>query len=905
MRVALARHDEIATSQIERFRGVVVKNRGEGDSLFAVFPVAADAVAAACALQTALQKESWPDSLSILVRMAVHTGEAEFRDGDYFGPSVNRCARLRAIGHGGQVLLSQSTQLLVQQSLPAGASLRDMGERRLKDLIRPENVFQLLAPDLPSDFPPLRSLDARAHNLPVQATSFIGREREMLAVKERIKSARLVTLTGSGGCGKTRLTLQVAADLIDDYADGVWLVELAPLSDPAHVSRAVAHALAIREMHTEPILETLLKQLREKNLLLLLDNCEHLVESCALLCERLLASCSGVRIIATSREALRIPGEALFDVPSLSIPDPAHDTAPEQLAMFESVSLFADRAIHVQPDFKITKENAPALASVCQRLDGIPLAIELAAARVRSLSVEEVNERLDHRFSLLVGGSRLALPRQQTLRSLVDWSYDLLNEHERALLCRLSVFSGGWTLEAAEEVCVGEPLEGWEILELLTSLADKSLVVTEQKAGSTRYRLLETVRQYAKDRLTEQDESARWRDRHLAYFADLGFEAEPHLAGGEQQEWLERLNLEHDNLRAAFDWSREPDGKLGADGHPRSHTNLELGLKLAGAIWRFWYVRGYFAEGRERIAGLLAAANPSENPEAYASALKGAGVLAYCQGEYPESRALFEEGLALYRSVGDAPGVATLLNNLGNVAYDEGDFASARSLFEDSLAMRREIGEQRGIAASLNNLGNVANEQGDYEAARVLFEESLAIKKQLGDQWGIAYSVSNLGNVAYNLEDYASARAFFEESLELRNELDDRAGIAISLNNLGNVELIQGNYIAARSLFQQSLSIKTELVDRWGICFSFEGIAATDAVLGQEVFAARLWGATECLREEVGAPLPPNDRQRYEHFISIARASLADDAAFDAAWAEGRAMTLDDAIALAQRATTE
>jgi class 3 adenylate cyclase len=454
MEAALTRHDALAATVIQQHDGSLVKHRGEGDSLFAVFPRATDAVAAAVALQQALRAEPWPDEIPLRVRMALHTGDAAVRDGDYFGAAVNRCARLRAVAHGGQLLLSSATQELVRDSLPEEVGFRDLGEHRLRDLARPERVYQLLHPDLPADFPLLTSLNTLPNNLPQQVTSFVGREKEMAEVRRLLTTTRLLTLTGSGGTGKTRLTLQVAADLLEGDGDGVWLVELAPLADPALVPQAVATALGIREEPGKPLDQTLVEYLRPKRLLLLLDNCEHLLSACAGLAGQILRGCPNVQIMATSREGLNIPGETTYRLPSLSLPDPRQlPSTVEGLTQYEAVKLFIDRATAAVPSFTVTNQNAPAVAQLCVRLDGIPLAIELAAARVKAMSVEQINGRIADMFRLLTGGSRTALPRQQTLRAAIDWSYDLLSEKEKILLRRLSVFAGGWTLEAVEQVC--------------------------------------------------------------------------------------------------------------------------------------------------------------------------------------------------------------------------------------------------------------------------------------------------------------------------------------------------------------------------------------------------------------------------------------------------------------------
>lgn len=477
MRAALARHDAILRKAIEAHHGRVVKQ--VGDSFHAVFTGAGDALNAVIEAQQNLMAEDWGAAGPIKVRMALHTGEAEERDGDFFGAALNRCSRMLNAGHGGQTLVSTTAHELLKDTVPPGVSLKDLGEHRLKDLIRQEHIYQVCHPEVPAEFPPLRSLASFAHNLPTQVTSFVGREKEIGEIKELLKSNRLLTLAGAGGVGKTRLSLQVGADLLDDFPDGVWQVELAALSNPGLVPQSVASALGFREEPKRTLTETLVDGLRSKKLLLILDNCEHLVEPCAQLADALLKACPGVRIMTTSREALRVAGEVQWRVPSLTAPDPTKLPRVEALTQFESVRLFVDRANAVTPGFAITNQNGPAVAQICWRLDGIPLAIELAAARVKMLSPGQIAERLNDRFNLLTGGSRAALPRQQTLQAAIEWSYDLLSEDEKKLFDRLSVFAGGFDLEAAEEVCSGEGLDKKEVFDLLTHLVEKSLVVAE------------------------------------------------------------------------------------------------------------------------------------------------------------------------------------------------------------------------------------------------------------------------------------------------------------------------------------------------------------------------------------------------------------------------------------------
>ncbi len=614
MQAALARHDALLREAIENANGYVFKT--VGDAFCAVFTTASEALDAVLAAQLALVSESWPEETPIKVRMALHTGAVESRDNDYFGQPINRVARLLSTAHGGQSLLSQTTYDLVRDYLPESVSLRDLGIHQLKDLARPEQVFQVLHPLLPADFPHIKSLSTHPNNLPQQITSFVGREKETKELKSLLESCRLVTLTGSGGTGKTRLSLQIAADVLERYPDGVWLVEFAPLTDSNLVVSTVASVLGLKEEVDKPLQRTLTEHLKNKHLLLILDNCEHLLTVCAKLADALLRTCPQVVILASSREGLGISGETTYRVPSLSLPDPKRPQTLASLSHYESVRLFIDRAVQVQVSFAVTNEMAPALASICHRLDGIPLAIELAAARVRSLSVEDINSKLDQRFRLLTGGSRTALPRQQTLRSLIDWSYDLLSEVEKALLCRLCVFAGGWTLESAEAVCAGDVVEDWEILDLLTSLYDKSLVVSEPSGSGTRYRLLETIRQYSRDHLLESGEEDIFRGRHLSHFLALGELAEPQMIGPDQVMWLDRLELEHDNLRTALEWSG--DSSFGGDS--------SSGLHLVGAISRFWEVRSYFSEGRDRLSRVLAAAGAGADVAIRAKALSWGGV---------------------------------------------------------------------------------------------------------------------------------------------------------------------------------------------------------------------------------------------------------------------------------------
>jgi predicted ATPase/class 3 adenylate cyclase len=851
MHGALARHDHLAAEIIGKHDGFVVKHRGEGDSVFAVFSDPIDAVAAALDLQRAFHTEGWPTQIPLRVRMALHTGDAILRDRDYYGAAVNRCQRLRAAAHGGQVLLSRAVCDPVKDQLPPGVGLRDLGEHRLKDCQQPERLSQLLHPELPGDFPALRSLEAFAHNLPAQLTSFIGREHDMTEVDRLLGTTRLLTVTGSGGCGKTRLALQVAADLVEAYAHGVWLVELAALSDPALVPQTVAAALGVRVEPGHTATATLSDYLRSRSLLLLLDNCEHLLAACAQLADLLLRACPKVRILATSREGLGITGETTHRVPSLSLPDRKRLPAVEELTGFEAVDLFVERATAAMPSFRLNQQNATSVAQVCHQLDGIPLALELVAVRVRSLPVEQIVQRLDDRFRLLAVGSRTALPRQQTLRALIDWSYDLLSEPERVLMQRLSVFMGGWTLAAAEAVAMGDGIEAHEVLDLLTALVDKSLVIYVERNGEARYRLLETIREYGLEILADSGDVAAVRRQHAHVFLALAEQASAAMSA-DPKGWVARLETEHDNLRMALDWSIE-----------RGET--DLALRLAGALGEFWLLCGHEEEGRRRLAQVLALADPAHRTEARATALNAAGILSWWQGNNSTARALLEESLAIQREVGHKPGIAASLSGLGDLAtfqndheqakalYEEaliihrelgdrvreayqllplgrissrqGDYGADRRLIEQSLAIFQALGHRDGLACVLDSLGCTAAVQGDYGAARVLLEESLAICRELGDQRKMAELLDRLGQVAHFGGDYPASRARYEESLAIRRELGDcRSAFAFSLQNLGRLAQAQGDWGTARTLLEESLAIERELGGRRGIATSLSSL---------------------------------------------------------------------------------
>jgi len=714
-------------------------------------------------------------------------------------------------------LVVQESNLAVQVlSIRRALAQVPGGEAWLETL--PRRGYRYVGPVAPVDEAPGAPPPGRPPtNLPEPLTSFVGRERERAEVASLMSANRLVTLVGAGGVGKTRLALRVAASAAADYPDGAWLVELSALTDPGLVPQAVGAALGQREQpHREP-LDALVETLRAKRLLVVLDNAEHLLAACTALVETLLRQCPQVAWLVTSRERLAVPGEQCYVVPPLSLPDAGAAAAPEDLARADAVRLMCERARLHLPRFELTGENAASLAAICRRLDGLPLAIELAAARLRTLSPVELERRLDRRFALLVGGGPTLPPRQQTLRTAIDWSHDLLDDAQRALFARLSAFAGGCALEAAERVCAGEGIDAADVLDLVTSLADKSLVVVEERAGATRYRLLDSIRDYAAERLDASGDAGRLRARHLDHYAALAREAEPQMNGKDQLAWLERLEADHDNLRAAL-------------AHAVAAADAPSALGLATSISRFWYVRGYVAEGRAWMTRILALRG-AEGTAIRGKAQNWAGVFAWKQRDYAASRAHYEEALSIRRALGDRGGVGAVLSNLGLLAFEQGDYARALELHEESLAIDRELGDRWGVAVSLMHLGEIAATHGDAAKARAYDEESLAIFRELGDRGHVANALRHLGTMALRQGDAAGARALCAESLAICRELGDRSGVAWALDGLGTAARHSGDLAESGRLHEEALALFRELADRKGIAESLRGLgrAATQA----------------------------------------------------------------------------
>jgi predicted ATPase/class 3 adenylate cyclase len=841
MRTALARHDHLVRAAVEGHRGTVVKMTGDGVS--AVFHDPVDALTAAVAIQCTLLDPDATDGLALRVRCGLHAGVVEGRDDDYYGRPVNRAARIMGAAHGGQVLLSQTVALLVQEHLPRGVALRDLGSVRLRDLASPEHIYQLTHPQLRREFPALRSLAATPNNLPRQVTSFIGRERELAEVRQLLGKTRLLTLLGMGGLGKTRLSLQAAADAMDDYPDGVWVVELSTLADERLVPQAAASVLGVKEEAGRPVVEALVKHVRERRLLIVLDNCERLLLACANLAKELLRAGPDLKVLATSREPLRVTGETNYPLSPLAVPGHEPGGPPEALTQYPAVQLFVDRAVAAQPGFRLSAQNAKTVADICRQLDGLPLAIELAAARTRALSVEKIAERLGDRFRVLTGGDRTAEPRQQTLRACIDWSHDLLSDPERALLRRFAVFAGGLTLEAAEAVGAdGKLIVEEDVVDLVTRLVEKSLAILEVE--QERYRLLETVRQYAEDRLDESEEAADVRTRHLIFYATLAEKARPELLGPAQAAWLARLDLERENVLAAHAWADHM-----ADGG-------DLGLTLVHSIKHYWFSRGLLELGYRVTVEALSRANAEERSLSRCRGLFNAGQFCYLMGRYKDVHGYLEQSLAIGRDLGDRGRIEMVLQLLGIVALNQGDLRTARAYLDEALPLAEQVGDKRELCAVINARAHLHRLGGELDTAESLYGKVLAFARELGD----------------------------------------RESIAIALLNLTIVSILRASGDTARDMLAQVLLI----VEETGSQSSAQSLLAVSSGLaslrGEWEHAARFFGMAEKQAAQTGMYPDPVDEASLAPLIARTREVLGTDE-FQIAATRGRWLLLAEAMA--------
>jgi predicted ATPase/class 3 adenylate cyclase len=895
MPALLARHNAILKQSIETYHGFVI--RIVGDSFSAAFHTASDALDAALEAQRKLQNESWSPA-SIKVRMGIHTGSAQLRDdpqgqgASYEGyGTLALTQRIMSVGHGGQILLSQTTHDLVKDRLPNGTELRDMGERRLKDIVRPEPIYQVATPDLLSDFPPLTTLETFNHNLPVQLTSFIGREQEIAEAQKLFSSTRILTFIGPGGTGKTRLCLQVAAEQISEFKDGVWLIELAQLANPTYILSAIASTFNVRELQGLQLIDTVTDYLRGKQLLIVLDNCEHLIETCAQLSDHFLQACPKLKIITSSREALGIDGETVYRVPSLSLPSAqggvlaAEDGGRSKSLMdYEAPRLFSERASKANPQFALTKENAPSVTQICRRLDGIPLAIELAAARVKLFTPQQIAERLDDRFKLLTGGSRTALPRQQTLRALIDWSYVTLNEMEQDVLRRLAVFSGGWTFEAAESVA-GK----MEAMDGLSGLVNKSLVNVEEKEDESRYRYLETIRHYAMEKLLESGDAVNARDRHLVHFMEVSRRAEENLVTAQRRLWLNRLEVEHDNIRSALGWALESD--------PESALQMVCSLSL------FWMSHNYLTEGCNWCQAAITRAEGSaldrdKIDQTRARAYWVLAMLSVNRGEHHTGQIAAKQGVALARQLDDKLTLVRALNFLGFSSAFLGDVTLAFDSLHESEDLCRKLGNREELANVLQALASVTMEIYGSEAVEQLqsyMEESLALSQGSVDPEAAVRAEGILARLAFYRGDFAESRKHADLMLDLHKEMGDQLSITGHQSEMAHVWRQTGNYKEALALYRETLPDWQKIGHRGAVAHQLECFAFIAKAQEQGERAVKLMSAAEALREASSSPRTPQEQIEYDRELAGLRGGM-DETAFNLLWEEGQSMNMEQAI---------
>jgi predicted ATPase/class 3 adenylate cyclase len=858
MQVALARHDALLRAAIGEHDGHVVKTMG--DAFLAAFGRAPDALAAAQVGQRLLQAEPWdeiaPEIGPLRVRMALHTGAAEERDGDYFGPPLNRTARLLHTGHGGQVLLSLTTSELVRDTLPEGTSLLDLGEHRLKDLTRPERIFQLADIGLPAEFPPLRSLDDRPHNLPVHPSTLLGRDLDVARVRELLlrEDVWLLTLTGPGGSGKTRLSLQVAAEAIDHFEDGVYFVALAPISDPDLVASTIARTLGLRVDSDTPVVETLKQYLEDQQMLLVLDNFEQVLPAAQVVGE-LLGAAPRLVILVTSRAALQLHDEHEYPVPPLALPDRRAAPRPAALSQYGAVALFVERALAIKPDFTVTNANAPAIAEICHRLDGLPLAIELAAARTRLLTPQAILARLERRLPLLTGGSRDLPARQQTLRNAIAWSYDLLTADEQILFRRLAIFVGGCTLDAAEAVCDPHGTLGLDasasleqgVLDGAMSLATQSLISqAEAPDAEPRFSMLETIREYGLEQLEASGEAEEIRRAHAACFLALVREIEPRLHGADQRAAFGRLSRELDNLRSILRRC------------VRGEIDVEVGLHIAGRLNWFWGLRGFAREGRGWIEALL----------------------------------------SLPAATARTPARAWALQSASAHAIGQADYAGAEAFARESAEIFWDAGDRQGAARSLAHLGSALTVQGEHAAAKSALEESVETARAVRDRWGLAFALYTLGATLRNTGERTEERSRYEESSAIAREIGDLHTLGLSLAGLAYFARTEGDNVASSSFWRQALTTGRDFDDHWLLPRAVAGLAGAALLAGQHDRAAVLFGIADALREANGTREVATWKAVVDADVAATRAALGDEA-YAAARLRGRAMAREQALAYA------
>jgi predicted ATPase/class 3 adenylate cyclase len=874
MPAALQRHDALLRTAIEAHGGYVFKT--VGDAFCATFSRAADAVAAAADAQRALASQDWRAVGGLLVRMALHSGAADERDGDYFGPAVNRVARLIAIAHGGQMLISGVTRDLAHDSLPEGTTFLDLGSHRLHDLTEPEHVWQLNIAGLPNDFPALHSLDTLPNNLPIQRTSFVGRAHDVADVKELLERNRLLALVGSGGVGKTRLAIQAGAELLDRYPDGVWFVDFAPISDPELVASVVAQALGMSQQQGRRVDESIPAWLRHKRLLLIFDNCEQVLDAVAALADAILATAQSVRILATSRQGLDISGEAVHRLPSLPVPAEAAALKADEALRYGAIVLFVDRAKSADTRFTLTDDTAPIVAEICRHLDGIPLAIELAAARVHVLSIPHLAQRLNERFKILTGGTRSALPRQKTLTATIDWSYDLLTPPEQLLFVRLGVFAGGFGLDAATKVCSGDGVDEIQIFDLLTSLTDKSLVVADTSGEQERYRLLESTAAYALEKLMASGDRERFARRHAEYFREQGDALAERFAGSTIA-WLAGAEPELDNYRTALEWALTQD------------SDAVLGGAIAAALHALWIIAGLAVEGRYWIELALPRVSEAEHPLIAARLQSAISGLLSGKRSYEAA----ERAVRLCEKVGDVRRAARAQQRRGRALHQVGRLDEAREAITQALAASRACGDTTWNEANcLEALADVEVDRGDLGAARDLYAQALAGMRALRSELGTASVLVGMAALEFAAGDSEQALHLANEALEFALLAKDLAFQAVCHLKAAAYRIALGDLGGARESAHEGLR-RRRAQNELFLAIALQYLALLAGLGGDTRCGAQLLGYVDAQFDQLGVKRP--EQWVYDRLLTVLHESLSEDeiknlAAEGAAWSEDRAV---------------
>ncbi|HMS32445.1 MAG TPA: tetratricopeptide repeat protein [Ignavibacteria bacterium] len=914
----LERHNEILYEAVESNQGFIFKTAG--DAFCCSFQNADDAVKAAVDAQIKINSEDWKEA-EIRVRMGIHSGYAEWNGSDYMGYiCLARTSRIMSASNGGQIIISDDAYNLYSLKVSGEISFRDLGERRLKDLNQPLKLYQIISSGIPDDFTPLKTIDARPNNLPVQITSFIGRGKEISEIKKILETSGLVTLLGAGGSGKTSLALQVGAEMTDESANGVYITEFASITDESLILQTLMNTHDIKEVKGQTQELTVTEFFKDREILLILDNCEHLIHECSNLAEMLLVNCPKLKIIATSREVLNCPGEYRYRVPSLTLPDPDAVISPSELLRFEAVRLFIERALTLNQGFRVMDENAPALIRICNQLDGIPLAIELAAARIKVLSVEKISEKLIDRFKFLTGGKRTALPRQQTLKAMMDWSYDLLSVKEKIMLQRLTVFSGGWTQESAENVCPDEMIQESEIQNLLDHLRDKSLIKLSNDGGKVRYLMLETIRKYGDELLSFSGMKEAVQEKHFYYYYNLALNSRERFMGPEQKTWIKKFDSENENLRDSINWSLK--------------NKPELSVVISVEMAKFWELRSQFTEALEFLRKSSEYADSNEKIWK-ARNLYWTGFFLTNQGNYSEAKIFMKTSLEIFKELKDKEGEALVHMHLATIGLFESDYLNlfknsekslaisielnnknfiaqnlqntglglmqqgkhneARKKLDESLLLYRELNDTVQLAKIIGNIGALYYLEGNLENSLASLEESLQLRYEIGDRQGISIALSNLGSVAYMQKDFDRSEMYLNKSLVIIRELGDKRVCVTAINTLGNIALDKGNLNTAFDLFRESVLIAMDLGDNYSIAKGFEGYS--NILIKQNRYAEGCKIASRYISvlKATNKNLIEGELDRIEVTKNTFKENLSEDE-FRKLWTEGESMTNENAL---------